>query len=104
MARSAVSSSLTREIYHDDVILEYPQSGERIRGRHNVQAQRSEHPDRPSGFVVRRIIGEGDLWVSECVITYGGRPFKRVSIMEFRAGKVVRGTQYFAEQKKHIHP
>ena len=96
-ASAAGNQDAEHEIYHDDVILEYPQSGERIRGRHNVQAQRSGHPDRPSGFVVRRIIGEGDLWVSECVTTYGGRPFDTVSVMEFQAGKVVRETQYFAE-------
>src|SRR5580693_5838586 len=85
------------EFYHDDVIVEYPQSGERIRGRHNVQALRSHHPARPSGFVVRRIVGEGDLWVTEYVITYDGRPVHTVSIMELQAGKVVRETQYFAE-------
>src|SRR5271155_4918244 len=59
------------EIYHDDAIVEYPQSGERIRGRQNVQALRSQHPDRPSGFAVRRIVGAGDLWVTEYAITYG---------------------------------
>ena len=52
------------EIYHDDAIVEYPQSGERIRGRHNVQALRSQHTARPSGFVVRRIVGGGNLWVT----------------------------------------
>jgi len=77
--------------------LEYPQSGERIRGRHNVQALRSQHPARPSGFVVRRMVGEGDLWVTEYVITYDGRRFNTVSIMEFQATQVVRETQYFAE-------
>ena len=85
------------EIYHDDVIVEYPQSGERIRGRHNVQALRSQHPDRPSGFLVRRIVGEGDLWVTEYVITYNGLRVNTVSIMEFGGDKVVRETQYFGE-------
>ena len=56
-----------------------------------------QHPARPSGFVVRRIVGGGDLWVTEYVITYDGRPFNTVSIMEFQADKVVRETQYFAE-------
>lgn len=35
-----------------------------------MQALRSQHPAKPSGFVVRRIVGEGDLWVTEYVITY----------------------------------
>jgi hypothetical protein len=96
-ASSAGDQEAEHEIYHDDAVLEYPQSGERIRGRNNVQAQRSQHPARPSGFVVRRIVGGGDLWVTELVIGYDGRPFNTVSIMEFEAGKVVRETQYFAE-------
>jgi len=85
------------EIYRDDAVVEYPQSGERIVGRDNVQALRSHHPARPSGFGVRRIVGEGDLWVTEYVISYDGRPVYTVSIMEFRGGQVARETQYFAE-------
>ena len=85
------------EIYHDDVIVEYPQSGERISGRHNIQALRSHHPAKPSGFVVRRMVGEGDLWVTEYVTTYDGRRVFTVSIMEFRGGKVARETQYYAD-------
>src|ERR1700758_1335310 len=96
-ASAAGNQDAEHEIYDDAAILEYPQSGERIRGRHNVQAQRSEHPDRPAGFVVRRIVGEGNLWVTEYEITYDGRRFNTVSIMEFQADKVVRETQYFAE-------
>ena len=84
-------------IYHDDVVCEYPQSGETIRGRHNLQSLRSHHPGKPSGFVVRRILGEGELWLTEYVITYGGKPAFTVSIMEFRDGKVSRETQYFAD-------
>ncbi|MDR3635944.1 MAG: nuclear transport factor 2 family protein [Isosphaeraceae bacterium] len=85
------------EIYNDDAVVEYPQSGERVRGRHNVQALRSQHPARPSGFVVRRIVGGGELWVTEYVIAYDGGRINTVSMMEFQAGKVVRETQYFAE-------
>ncbi len=84
-------------IYHDDAICDYPQSGERIRGRRNLQALRAHHPARPSGFKVLRILGTDELWITEYVITYDGRPVNTVSIMEFRAGKVVHETQYFAE-------
>ena len=97
-AASAVGGQdAEHEIYKDDAVVEYPQSGERVHGRDNVQALRSQHPARPSGFVVRRIVGGGDLWVSEYVITYDGHSVNTVSIMEFQAGKVVRETQYFAE-------
>src|SRR3954453_19131449 len=76
------------EIYHDDVVCEYPQSGEVIRGRRNLQELRSHHPGRPSGFAVRRIVGEGDLWITEYVITYEDKRAYTLSIMEFRDGKV----------------
>ncbi len=96
-ASAAGDQVVEHEIYHDDVIVDYPQSGERIRGRVNIQALRSNHPARPSGFNGRRIVGAGDLWVTEYVITYNGRPTYTVSIMEFQAGRVARETQYFAE-------
>ncbi|WP_042261710.1 nuclear transport factor 2 family protein [Paraburkholderia heleia] len=85
------------DIYADDAICDYPQSGERILGRRNLQALRAHHPDKPSGFKVRRIHGEGKLWVTEYTITYQGRSAYTVSIMELRQGKVVHETQYFSE-------
>jgi ketosteroid isomerase-like protein len=84
-------------IYEDDAVCDYPQSGERILGRGNLQALRSHHPGKPSGFHVKRILGEGDLWITEYTITYQGQPAHTVSIMEFRDGKVVHETQYFAD-------
>jgi hypothetical protein len=84
-------------IYDDDVLCEYPQSGEKIRGRRNLQALRGHHPGKPGGFRIRRITGTADLWVTEYVINYGDKPFQTVSIMEFRNGKVIHETQYFAE-------
>ncbi len=85
------------DIYADDAVCEYPQSGERIVGRVNLQALRSHHPGKPSGFNIRRILGKGDLWITEYIITYQGRPTYTVSIMEFRDGKVMHETQYFAD-------
>ena len=83
-------------IYADEAILDYPQSGERFRGRTTIAAQRGGHPaDRH--FTVRRIVGGGRLWVSEVVITYDGVPSFSVSIMEFGDQKVVHETQYFAD-------
>jgi ketosteroid isomerase-like protein len=85
------------EIYHDDAVCEYPQSGEIIYGRENLQALRSHHPDKPSEFSVNRIVGDGQLWISEYVINYGGKRLFTVSVMEFRGGKVAHETQYFAD-------
>ena len=60
------------DIYQEDAVLEYPQSGERIRGRRNIQASRTVQPNKKR-FTVRRIVGAGDLWVTEFVLTYDGR-------------------------------
>ncbi|CAD6553104.1 hypothetical protein LMG28727_05475 [Paraburkholderia kirstenboschensis] len=85
------------DIYDDNAICDYPQSGERILGRNNLQALRGHHPGKPSGFDIRRIQGEGNLWVTEYAITYSGRVAYTVSIMEFRNDKVVHETQYFSD-------
>jgi hypothetical protein len=96
-ASSAGDLEAEHALYADDVVCDYPQSGERILGRRNLQALRSHHPGKPSGFNVRRIVGKGELWITEYTITYQGRPAYTVSIMEFRDGKVVHETQYFAD-------
>lgn len=96
-ASAAGDANAEHDIYDDDTICDYPQSGERIFGRKNLQALRSHHPGKPSGFTVRRIVGMADLWITEYTITYLGQPAYTVSIMEFRNGKVVQETQYFAE-------
>ncbi len=84
------------DIYHDDAVLDYPQSGERIRGRRNIQESRTVQPNQKR-FAVRRMIGSGDLWVTEFVLSYDGVPSYTVSIMEFRDGRVSHETQYFAD-------
>ncbi len=90
--------NVEHDIYDDDVICDYPQSGERILGRNNLQALRSHHPGKPSGFNVRRILGTGNIWITEYTINYQGQPAFTVSIMEFsNNGKVVHETQYFGE-------
>jgi hypothetical protein len=83
-------------IYAVDAILDYPQSGERFRSRSKIQAQRGGHPAERH-FVIRRIRGAGDLWVSECVITYDGVPTYSLSVMELTDGLVTHETQYFAD-------
>jgi hypothetical protein len=83
-------------IYRADAVLEYPQSGERIRGRDHIHASRAAQPNAKR-FTVKRILGGDHLWISELVLTYDGQPSHVVSIMEFEDGEVVRETQYFAD-------
>jgi len=85
------------EIYREDAVLNYPQSGERIHGRRNIQESRFVQPNKKR-FTVRRILGRGDLWVTEFVLAYDGVPSYAVSIMEFREGLVAHETQYFADR------
>jgi hypothetical protein len=98
-ASDAGDFAVEHDIYRADAVLEYPQSGERIRGRDNIQASRAAQPNKKH-FEVRRIIGAGGLWVTELVMTYDATPFYTVSIMEFADGKVARETQYFADPFK----
>ena len=95
-ASDANDFEVEHEIYREDAVLDYPQSGERIRGRRNIQASRAAQPNKKR-FTVRRILGASDLWVSEFVIAYDGQPSYTVSIMEFKDGKVARETQYFGD-------
>jgi ketosteroid isomerase-like protein len=83
-------------IYLEDAVLEYPQSGELTRGRKNIQGQRASQPSNKR-FSIRRVIGSGELWVTEFILTYDGKPSYTVSIMEFTGDKVARETQYFAD-------
>jgi hypothetical protein len=89
-------TEVEHSIYGEAAMLDYPQSGERFRGRAAISAQRGSHPAERH-FTVLRIAGSGDLWVSECIITYDGVPSYSVSIMEFSEGYVSHETQYFAD-------
>jgi hypothetical protein len=95
-ASDANDFATEHEIYRADAVLEYPQSGERIRDRANIQASREAQPNLKR-FTVRRMLGGGDLWVTELVMTYDGQPSYVVSIMEFDGGEVVHETQYFGD-------
>jgi hypothetical protein len=95
-ASDANQFEVEHQIYREEAVLEYPQSGERIRGRQNIQASRVAQPNAKR-FTVRRIVGAGNLWVTEFILAYDGRPSYSVSVMEFLDGKVARETQYFAD-------
>jgi len=98
-ASDANDFAVEHEIYREDAVLHYPQSGERIRGRHNIQESRTVQPSEKR-FAAQRIVGNGDLWVTEFVLSYDGVPSYAVSIMEFSDGKVARETQYFGDPFK----
>jgi hypothetical protein len=84
-------------IYSDDAVVEFPQGGERIRGRENILAFRSAYPARLR-LKVHRTIGSGNLWLNEYTIQYDdGVPMLVAGIMEFKDGKVFRERIYITE-------
>ena len=94
-ASDASDFETEHEIYREDAVLDYPQSGERIRGRRNIRSSRAAQPNQKR-FAVTRISGSGDLWVTEYILTYDGQPSYTVSLMQFVDGQVAHETQYFA--------
>ena len=72
-ASASGDTNTEHDIYADDSICDYPQSGERILGRKNLQALRSHHPGKPSGFQIKRMIGNANLWITEYTIVYEGK-------------------------------
>ena len=103
MFESSSLDELARQQYDleaDDFVEDWPQSGERIRGRDNAKAINDNYPTR-TGLTprpsLRRLSGEGAHWVIEGSIDYGdGTPVSYVGIAELRDGKLVRLTEYFA--------
>ena len=95
-ASEAGDVELEHRLYAEDAILDYPQSGERFVGRSTIAEQRGGNPAERH-FKLRRVLGTGSMWVSECVITYDGAPTMSVSIMEFADDLVAHETQYFAD-------
>ena len=88
---------LSHEMYHDDAVLEFPQSGERFVGVENLREWRSSYPADTS-VEFREIRGRDDLWVAEISISYDrGPPSFGVSILEFRDRKIARESIYVAE-------
>jgi hypothetical protein len=87
-----------REYLHEDYVQEWPQSGERIVGRDNAIAINQNFPGGLPTMGFRRTLAGGDLAVLEIDLTYAdGSRYLGVSVIEFRGGKVVKETDYFAQ-------
>lgn len=94
---AGVDEDQSGAIYHDDAILEFPQSGERFSGVQNFQTWRKQYPAKLD-FRVRRVTHDGGLWVVENLIRYDGGPWMfTVSILQFRGTKVAHERIYVTE-------
>ena len=94
---AASDQDIAHEIYHDDAVLEFPQSGERFVGVENFREWRRKYP-ASLAFEIREIRGRDDFWVAENLISYDQGPWNfTVNILEFRGNKVARESIYISE-------
>ena len=84
------------ELFHDDAIMDWPQSRERVRGAENRRAIYGSFPQLPT-ITPRRMTSDGDLVVAEATLDYGGPTYETVFLFEFRDGKIARETAYWSE-------
>jgi hypothetical protein len=96
-ALSRTDPEAAHRIYHDDAVLEFPQSGERFEGVENFREWRSNYPASTS-FELGEIRGQDDVWVMEGKVRYDDGPWNfGVSVHQFRGDRIERETIYFAE-------
>jgi SnoaL-like protein len=97
LANETGDLDVSHELYHEDAVLEFPQSGERFLGRDTFKAWRERYPT-PNEFRLRRLAGHGAFWWAELLISYEGRPpMFGVGLYEFRGAKVAREIVYVME-------
>jgi SnoaL-like domain len=87
----------SHELYRDDAVLEFPQSGERFEGVNNFREWREQYPGDVE-FRLRRVTGSGPVWVRELSVSYDGGPWMLgVSVLEFRGDLIARERIYVTE-------
>lgn len=107
MDKATIEAMLTQMFQEMDPDLEYgmrhpkfeaemPQSGERFASREKLREMQRAFPDPPK-IALRRVVGEGDVWVAEATSDYSGRRFHTVLILEMRDDLILRETRYYAE-------
>jgi len=83
------------KLVHPDVIMEWPQSGERFSGRENAIGAMTATEEKPELAGEPRIVGEGSTWTIQIPLRYGADIYHYAGIFELRDGLVVRSTEYF---------
>jgi ketosteroid isomerase-like protein len=88
------------EMLAEDVVVEWPQSGERIVGRANWLGMATGHPAFPT-ITPQGTEGSGDLWVTYAHYEYpvegGPAPFEVCAVQRVKGGPIIRLTEYYAE-------
>jgi ketosteroid isomerase-like protein len=83
--------------FHEDSVMEYPQSGERVVGGDNRRAVYAAFPGLPT-VKPRRTVVSGDLAILEAALDYGdGTDWHAVLVFELRDGKIAKETAYWSQ-------
>jgi len=86
------------ELLHDDFLLDWPQSGERIRGRANFVAVNANYPAAGRWRVtLDRLVAEGDEVVSQVTVTDGVLLARAITFTTVRDGRLWRQTEYWPD-------
>lgn len=84
------------ELFHEDAVMDWPQSGEKVIGAENRRTIYKSFPKLPK-ITPRRMVSSGDLVVAEATLDYGGPSYKTVFIFELQNGKISKETAYWSE-------
>jgi ketosteroid isomerase-like protein len=97
------------QVLSDDFVLEWPQSGERIRGRENYAAMNEEYPTLGQWrFTINRIIGDDVQAVTDVSVTDGVQVARAISFFSIADGKIGKMVEYWPdpfpaeENRKHL--
>jgi ketosteroid isomerase-like protein len=84
-------------LMHDDYTEEYPQSGEKIRGKHNARSILENYPGGLPNMIDHSYVVSGDLGVMKMTLEYGGNRVYACEVIDFQDGKIKRARAYFGE-------
>ena len=82
-------------LLHDEFVMEWPQSGERFRGRDNAIAAMRAQTTKPQRAAEPRIVGTADTQVVMVPLRYGEEIWQYVGVFELDGGKIRRATEFF---------
>ncbi len=86
------------QLLHDDYVLEWPQSGERIHGRDNFAAINTHYPAEGRWtFKINHLLAEGDQVVTDVNVSDGKRHDRAITFSTIRDGKIWRQVEFWPD-------
>jgi hypothetical protein len=77
---------------HADMVMEWPQSGERFVGREHALGAMHAQEQMPAMGGEPRIVGSGEVWVVMVPLRYGDETYHYVAVLELGDDLIRRGT------------